>query len=397
MPAFWPENARRKGAAKECVTIESPAMQVPFYDIHAQYTELSAEIDAALHEVVSGGNYVLGPNHKAFEQEIAAYHQVKHAIGVANGTDALRIMMDSVGIGPGDEVITTAFTFVASVETIVQTGAVPVFVEIDPETFNIDPAAIKAAITSRTKAILPIHLFGQLCDMEPIQEVACANNLLILEDAAQAIGCHRNGKYAGNFGVAAGFSFYVTKNLGAMGDAGMIITNSDEIAETCRSIRVHGMGRERYYYDHIGYTSRLDEIQAAFLRVKLRRLESWNARRAELAAIYNEVLAESGLHLPKILDGNNTTWHQYTIRTERRDELQSFLKDRGVASMIYYPVPIHHHKPYRKYAPEAGSLSLTEEVSRQVLNLPIHPHLSDEQVRHAAETIREFQGRLAAV
>lgn len=372
-------------------------MRVPFYDIKAQYDELAPQLDAAVHEVLSTGAYVMGKNHKAIEEEIAALHEMKHGIALNSGTDALRISMDAVGIGPGDEVITTAFTFVASVETIVQTGAKPVFIDIDPRTFMMDPAKIEAAITPRTKAILPIHLFGQMADVDAIDAVACKNNLIVLEDAAQALGCTYKGKPAGHFGVAAGFSFYVTKNLGAAGDAGMIVTNDDGIAERCRSIRVHGMGRERYYYDYLGYTARMDEVQAAVLRVKLTRLGAWNARRAELAAIYEEELKGSDVLLPVISEGNNTTWHQYSILTDRRDALQAFLKERQVDSMVYYPVPIHFHEPYKKFGQGAGSLPVTEDVSNRILNLPIHPHLTDEQVRHAARCVREFADQKAGV
>jgi dTDP-4-amino-4,6-dideoxygalactose transaminase len=298
--------------------------------------------------------------------------------------------MDAAGIGPGDEVITTAFTFVASVETIVQTGATPVFVDIDPATFCIDVEQVQAAITPRTKAILPIHLFGQLVQAERLMEIACAHGLVILEDAAQAFDTRRNGKAAGHFGMGAGFSFYVTKNLGAPGDAGLILTRDPEMAERCRSIRVHGMGRERYYYDHVGYTSRINEMAAAVLRVKLRRLRAWNARRAELARLYLTELEGADVCLPAVDPGNEHTWHQFTIRSGRRDALMAHLKAQEVDSAIYYPVPIHFHAPYRGFGQGEGSLPVTEQVSRECLSLPIHPHLSDAQVRHAAVTIRTF-------
>jgi len=366
-------------------------MRVPFYDIKAQYDQLSADLDRVTHEVLSSGSYAPGKHVKALEEEIAGVHGVKHGIAVNSGTDALRILMDAVGIGAGDEVITTAFTFVASVETIMQTGATPVFVDIESVTQQIDVSKIEAAITPRTKAILPIHLFGQLCPIREIQALCEKHRLILLEDAAQGLHCHHNGAYAGNFGKGAGFSFYVTKNLGAAGDGGMIVTNDDDVAEACRSIRVHGMGRERYYYDHLGYTSRLDEIQGAILRVKLAQVEAWNARRAELAAIYDEVLAGTAAQLPYTMPGNNNTRHQFTILTPKRDELQAHLKANEVDSMIYYPVPIHFHSPYAHLA-ERGSLPVTERVSGSCLSLPIHPHLSDAQVRFAAESIREFLG-----
>lgn len=367
-------------------------MRVSFYNIKAQYDELREPLDRTVHDVISSGNYSLGPNHNAFETEMAALHQTKHAIALNSGTDALRIMMDAIGVGPGDEVISSAFTFVSSAETIVQTGATPVFVDIDPVTYNINATQIESAVTSRTKAILPVHLFGQLADVTQITEIAERHSLHVLEDSAQAVGSTFNGIPTGNFGIAAGFSFYVTKNLGAAGDAGMIVTNDDEVAQRCRSIRVHGMGRERYYYDYVGYTARMDEIQAAVLRVKLTRLAAWNARRAELAAIYSARLRESGLQLPMTRTGNNNTWHQYTIRTPHRNELQTFLKESGVDSMIYYPVPLHHHKPYQRFSPGAGVLKEAERACLEVLNLPIHPHLSNEQVEFVADRVMAFLG-----
>lgn len=363
-------------------------MRVPFLDLKAQYSELSDQIDSTLHEIVSTGAYVLGKHNKGLEEEVAALHGVKHAIAVNSGTDALRIMMQACGIGPGDEIITTAFTFVASVETIVQIGAIPVLVDIDPQTFNIDPQKIEAAITPRTKAIMPVHLFGQLADVDAIGAIASRHGLMVLEDAAQAIGNSHNGVFAGNFGRAAGISFYVTKNLGAAGDGGIILTNDAEVDEASRSYRVHGMGRERYYYDHIGYTSRMAEIQAAFLRIKLTRLNDWNERRSELAAIYDAAL--EGVQKPLTSPGNNNTWHQYTVRSNRRDELQAFLKEREVDSMVYYPVPLHYHEPYKQYGAGKGSLPETERACLEVLSLPIHQHLTDEQVKFVADCVRDF-------
>lgn len=370
-------------------------MRVPFLDIRAQYGDLAAELDAAVLGVLSSGAYVLGPHNKGLEEEIAALHGVKHAIAVNSGTDALRIMLDACGIGPGDEVITTAFTFVASVETIVQVGAVPVFVDIEPHTFAIDPEQVEAAITPKTKAIMPIHLFGQLVDVEAVSRIASKHGLMVLEDAAQAIGSHHNGVFAGNYGRAAGFSFYVTKNLGAAGDGGMILTNDDEVAERSRSLRIHGMGRERYYYDAVGYTSRMAELQAAVLRVKLGRLDAWNARRAEIAERYLREI--EGVVLPITLPGNNHTWHQFTIRTPRRDELQAFLKEREIDSMIYYPVPLHFHEPYRRYGRGEESLPETERAAREVLSLPVHQHMSDEQAAWVAASVREFAATPSAV
>lgn len=374
-------------------------MRVPFYDIKAQYDELAKPMDEAVHQVISSGVYTIsgGKQNGLFEAEYAELHQVKHAIAVHSGTDALRIMLDAAGVGAGDEVITTAFTFVASTETIVQTGAKPVFVDIDPVTYNLDVSTIEAAITPKTKAILPVHLFGQMADVKTLTEIAKKHNLIVIEDSAQAVGCTFEGTPTGNFGVAAGFSFYVTKNLGAAGDGGMIITNDDGIAERCRSMRVHGMGRERYYYDYLGYTARLDEVQAAVLRVKLPRLAAWNARRAEIAEIYLKALQGTGIPVPVTQPGNNNTWHQFSIRSAKRDELQAFLRERQIDSMIYYPVPLHFHEPYRRFGKGEGSLPETERAAREILNLPIHPHMSDEQAHHVGRSIREFVGAPVAV
>lgn len=362
-------------------------MRVPFYDIKAQYDELSQPLDAVVHEVISSGNYVMGGHIRQLEEELAALHRVKHGIALNSGTDALRILLDAAGVGPGDEVVTTAFTFVATVETILQTGATPVFVDVDPDTFDLDPRLLEAAITARTKAIMPIHLFGQMAPMEEIKATADAHGIAIIEDAAQALGCERHGKPAGHFGCGAGLSFYVTKNLGAAGDAGMIITDDDEIAQTSRSLRMHGMAKERYYYEHVGYTSRMDEVQAAILRVKLTRLSAWNMRRSEIASEYLDAFHGLDFKSPVTRDGNNNTWHQFSLITPNRDAMRDHLKELGIDSMIYYPVPLHFHKPYLKYA---KPLPVTERIAREILNLPIHPHLTPEAVQHICRSVQSF-------
>lgn len=364
-------------------------MRVPFLDLPAQYRDVAPLLDPWVSGVLSTGAYVMGQHNQALEAEVAKLHGVQHAVAVNSGTDALRIAMQACDIGPGDEVITTAFTFVASVEAIVQLGAMPVFVDIDPATFCIDPSLIEPAVSPRTKAILPIHLFGQLADVAGLRQVADRYGLMILEDAAQAIESHHKGTYAGGFGRAAGLSFYVTKNLGAAGDGGMILTNDPEVERRSRSLRIHGMGRERYYYDEIGYTSRMAELQAAVLRAKLTRLSAWNARRAEIAGIYAAQMAHPAVTLPTTADGNNHTWHQYTVRCSARDDLQAHLKAREIDSMIYYPVPLHFHDPYRRYTPEQG-LPETERAAREVLSLPVHPHMSDEQATWVAESVQAF-------
>jgi dTDP-4-amino-4,6-dideoxygalactose transaminase len=364
-------------------------VRVPFLDLKAQYAEIRQTLEPVVLEVLAGGSYVLGAQNEALESEVAALHGCKHGVAVNSGTDALRIALQACDIGPGDQVITTAFTFVASLEAILQVGAQPVLVDIEPEGFQIAPERIEAAITERTKAILPIHLFGQLCDMRSLCELAKCNGLTIVEDAAQAIGSHCDGVFAGKFGRAAAISFYVTKNLGAAGDGGMILTDDDEVARRCRSLRVHGMGRERYYYDEVGYTSRMAELQAAVLRVKLPLLARWHERRRELARIYDEELGDSVV-TPITLAGNYHTYHQYTIRCASRPALQQHLREREVDSMIYYPVPLHLHRPYRHLANGPGSLPETERAAEQVLSLPIHQYLSEDQVRWAARCVQEF-------
>lgn len=365
-------------------------MRVPFLDLTAQYNEVKPEIDAAVAEIFATSAYVLGKWNKKLEADIALMHGVKHAIAVNSGTDALRIMMQASGIGPGDEVITTAFTFVATVETIVQIGAVPVFVDIEEDTFNIDPTKIEAAITPKTKAIMPIHLFGQLVNVKEVKRIADKHGLLVMEDAAQAICNHHEGVYAGNWGHAAGLSFYVTKNLGAAGDGGMILTNDDEIARRSISLRIHGMGRERYYYDEIGYTSRMAELQAAVLAIKLQKLEQWNSRRAELAEKFLYGWNGQPIGLPVTIAGNNNTWHQFTVRHPRRDSLMAHLKSREIDSGIYYPVPLHHHEPYRSFTKATTSLPVTEKVSLECLSLPIHQHLTDDQAQFVVSSVSEF-------
>lgn len=365
-------------------------VKVPFTNIPAQYMEVKDKVDQSISEILSTGAYVLGKYGSELEQTIAQRHGVKHGIAVNSGTDALRILIQASGILPGDEIISTAFTFVASIEVMVQVGVKPVFVDIEEEHMCIDPAKIEAAITPRTKAIMPVHLFGQLANMTEIKRIADKHGLMILEDAAQSLYAHHNGQYCCTYGHGGGISFYVTKNLGAIGDGGMILTNDDEVARRSKSLRIHGMGRERYYYDEIGYTSRLAEIQSAPLVHKLARLDDWNARRAEIAGIYQSILAGSKARVPKAAEGNNHTWHQFTILHDDRDGLMAHLKENEVDSAIFYPVPIHLHAPYAEFGHGAGSLPVTESVSKRCLSLPVHQHLSNEQVEFAANLVKNY-------
>jgi len=365
-------------------------MKVPILDLKPAYDELRAELDAAYHRVMESGWLLLGRELEGFEAEYAASVGARCCVGVANGLEAMQLVLMARGIGPGDEVITTAFSFVATIETVVQLGAVPVMVDILEDTFDIDPSLIEAAITPRTKAILPIHLFGQLAAMDEILAIAERHNLLVIEDAAQAVVTQQNGRFAGQFGKCAGISFYVTKNLGAAGDGGMLLTDDDEVARRAKSLRVHGMGRERYYYDEVGYTSRMAELQAAFLHAKFQFLGDWNSRRAEIAAIYQEGLANAPFAIPTIRPGNVSTWHQYTIRHPQRDAVMAHLKENGIDSAIYYPVPLHLHEPYAHYGRGGGSLPKTEKVCQECLSLPVGHHLTDEQAHHVVKTLLAF-------
>lgn len=359
-------------------------------DFAAQYRSLKEDLDAAVLDVLARGTFILGPDVKTLEAEIAIACGVEHGVGVNSGTDALLISLMTLDIGPGDEVITTPFTFFATAETISLTGATPVFVDIDPATFNIAPAAVEDAITPRTRAILPVHLYGQVADMEPLCALADRHGLAIIEDAAQAIGATCCGRAAGSFGQLAAFSFYPTKNLGAAGDGGMIVTNDAALAERARVIRFHGSGGG-YYYGRLGYCSRLDEIQAAVLRVKLRHLADWNNRRRANAALYSELLKEADVITPVEAPDRQHIFHQYTIRSSHRDALKEHLAKNGVDSGVYYPLPLHRQEVYQGLGLPEGSLPASERAAREVLSLPIHPDLTPEDVAWVAGTIRQFQ------
>jgi len=359
---------------------------IPMVDLKTQYAQLKDEIDAGLHEALENCAFVLGPNVQAFEKEAAEYLGVKHAIGVANGTEALHLALLAAGIGEGDEVITSAFTFIATAEAIRYVRAKPVFVDIDPRSFNITPASIAAAITPKTKAIMPVHLFGQPCDMAGIQAVANQYGLKIVEDCAQCFGASINGKQTGSFGQASGTSFFPSKNLGAYGDGGLVMTDSDDIARQIKTLRNHGSD-VRYYHDVIGFNSRLDELQAVVLRVKLKRIEQFNAGRRRAAQLYSELLAGLPLETP-YEDGIGVhVYHQYTLLSDQRDAIMSALQQAQIACAIYYPVPLHQQKVFLDYC--AGvSLPVTESVAARCLSLPMFPELTEEQVREVVAVIR---------
>lgn len=362
---------------------------IPILDLKAQYQSIKNEIDAAVLGVMASGHFVLGPNVKALEAELAEYVGCQYGVGLASGTDALRLSLAALDVGPGDEVITTPFTFVATASTISHAGARPMFVDIDPRTFNIVPAQIEAAITGRTKAIVPVHLYGQPAEMDAIMDVARRHNLYVIEDCAQAIGATDDGRHIGSFGDVACFSFYPTKNLGAYGDGGMVTTNNPELAERIEVLRQQG-SKTRYYHDVLGFNSRLDEMQAALLRVKLRHLDTWQAKRRRVAARYDELLGNLDVEIPFIRPGVTHVYHQYTIRVPRRDDLHQFLKDRDIGTMIYYPLPLHLQQLYHDLGYAEDSLPVSEQAAREVISLPIYPELAEEQIRIVAEAIGEF-------
>lgn len=363
---------------------------VPFLDMKAQYVELKEEFDQAYRRVMDSGWYILSDEVRAFEQEFAERLGVKHCVGVGNGLEALQLIFMAYGIGAGDEVIVPANTYIASWLSVSYVGAIPVPVEPDPETHNLDPARIAGAITKRTKAIMPVHLYGQPAEMVEIWKLAEQHGLRIVEDSAQAHGVKYRDKTAGNLGTAAAFSFYPTKNLGAFGDAGAVTTNDDELADKVRVLRNYG-SRKKYYNEVKGHNSRLDPLQAAFLRVKLKYLNEWNARRQQLAHYYLEHLnGLPGLGVPKSAPGAEHGWHIFVVTHDRRDALKSYLEEGGVETLIHYPIPPHLSDAYADLGYKAGDFPLTEKLAGSVLSLPIGPHVKREQADFVIERIREF-------
>ncbi|MDD2696655.1 MAG: DegT/DnrJ/EryC1/StrS family aminotransferase [Candidatus Pacebacteria bacterium] len=361
-----------------------------FLDLTAQYKSIKGEIDETIKRVLENTVFIGGKEVEEFEKEIARFCDVKYAIGLNSGTDALFLSLKAIGVGPGDEVITTPFTFIATAGVIANCGAKPIFVDINPKTFNIDPSKIEEKITERTKAILPVHLFGQMADMDEIMEIARKHNLFVVEDAAQAIGAEYKGKKAGTIGDLGCFSFFPSKNLGAYGDGGMVVTNSDELAEKIRLLKNHGSSpKEKYLNLIIGTNSRLDALQAAILRVKLKYLSKWSKERAEKASYYNEELKKVGdIVTPIISSDRNHIFHQYTIRSKSRDELQKYLKEKEIPTMIYYPLPLHLQPAFKDLAYKEGDFPEAEKVSKEVLSLPIYPEISQEIQKLIIEEIK---------
>ena len=364
-------------------------MKVPFLDIRASYLEIKDELDAAYHRVMESGWYVLGDEVEAFEQEFAAYCGVRHCIGVGNGLDALHLILRAMGIGAGDEVIVPANTFIATWLAVSYAGATPVPVEPDEKTFTIDANRIEAAITIRTKAILPVHLYGQPAAMEPINAIAAQYGLKVIEDAAQAHGARYKERRTGSFGDAAGFSFYPGKNMGAFGDGGAVTTNDDALADKIRVLRNYG-SLVKYHHEVKGLNSRLDELQAAFLRVKLKKLDEWNIRRQKLAEIYFRGLPDvHDIVLPFVPAGAEPAWHLFVVRVKNRQSLQNYLKSEGIGSMVHYPIQPQSQGAYSDL-PVSANLSITEAMQHEVLSLPLYPQITSSKIRHVCKIITYY-------
>jgi len=368
-------------------------MNVPMVDLRAQYLRIQAEIDAATARVVASTHFIGGEECRLFEQEFAAFCGAGHAVGVANGTDALTIALRAYGVGPGDEVVTVANTFIATGEAILLNGARPVFVDVDEASFTMDPGALEGAITPRTKLILPVHLYGHPANMEAILAVAAHHRLPVLEDAAQAHAAEVSGRRAGSLGHAACFSFYPGKNLGAYGDAGAITTNDAEFAARVRQIANHGGGTTKYDNVVVGTNSRLDALQAAVLRAKLPHLERWTAERLERALAYTRLLeGTAGLVLPREQAWGRSAWHLYTLRATNREGLQAHLTARGIATAVHYPRPIHLQPAMAAAGGKTGDLPVSERLSREVIQIPLYPELPLESLERIAQEIRAFCG-----
>ena len=367
----------------------NPAVKVPFGDLARQYRSIAGEIDAAVNRVLGRGWFVLGQEVESFEREFATYIGVRHAVGVGSGTEAIHLALIAAGVSPGDEVITAANTCVPTVSAISFAGAATVLVDVDHDSFNLDPAKLESAITPRTRAILPVHLYGQAADLDAILEIGRRRQIPVIEDVAQGHGATYREKKLGAFGLASAFSFYPSKNLGAYGDGGAVVTNDDDVATRLRQLRNYGEER-RYFHTTKGFNSRLDEIQAAVLRVKLDYLEDWNTRRREIAGLYDRGIVNPLILKPARMDYGTHNYHLYVIRTERRDELRRHLASLGIGSLIHYPVPIHLQKAYSELGKARGSFPIAERCSDQVLSLPIFPELSDQEVLEAADAVNSF-------
>ncbi len=368
-------------------------MNVPLLDLKTQYARIQPEIMKAIEEVCAQQSFILGAHVEELEETLANFLGTKHAVGVASGSDALLLSLMELDLQPSDEVITVPFTFFASTGVISRLQARPVFVDVRPGTFNLDPTQLAEKITPRTKAILPVHLFGQCADMEAINEVANEHGIPVIEDACQAIGAVRNGTKAGAFGRTGCFSFFPSKNLGAFGDGGLISTDDSKVAERLRLMRVHG-SRSEYHHHLIGMNSRLDALQAAILHVKFQHLADWTTKRQKNAESYRQFFHEHGLDdrvtLPVVASGNTHVYNQFTIKTPKRDTLSAYLTEKGIGNRIYYPVPLHLQECYETLGYHKGDFPVAEQAAQEVLSLPIYPELTTEQITYVVETIKQF-------
>lgn len=392
-------------------------MNIPLIDLKAQYESLADELNKVTLDVLSSANYILGKNVIEFEKEFAEYIGVKHAISVGNGTDALVLTLKAMGIGEGDEVITTPFTFFATAESISAVGATPVFVDVRKDTFNIDTSKIEDKITEKTKAIMPVHIFGQAADMDEINEIAKKHNLLVIEDACQAIGGKYKDRNIGSLGDMACFSFFPTKNLGCAGDGGMIVTDNDDLAVIARALRTHGSGENgqkafnllnnieeevqsskevndtvynplKYYNYLIGYNTRLDAIQAAILKVKIKEIDKWNTKRREIVEQYNNSFEDLDLVTPVCDENNEHVYHMYILQSEDREKILTKLKQKGVATGVYYPVPLHLQKVYKDLGYKEGDMPVSEYLSHRTFAIPVYPELNDDQIKYIIDSVR---------
>lgn len=368
----------------------APRAPIPMLDLVAQLESIQQELRAAMDDVLRSGKFILGPQVEAFEHEMAAACGVRHAVGVASGSDALLLALRAAGVGAGDDVIVPAFSYIATADVVCLLGATPVFCDVLADTLNLDPAQIESRITARTKAIVPVHLFGQPADMDRILPLARAARLAVIEDAAQAVGATCGSRPAGSMGEFGCLSFYPTKNLGAFGDGGMVLTSSPDAAARLRSLRGHGAVAHKYISEELGWNSRLDELQAAILRVKLRHLKDWTAARQAHAAHYDKLLrAVPGLTLPRVAPGSTHVYHQYTIRVADRERVQKHLAAQSIASTVYYPVPLHLQPVFANLGYQPGSMPRAERAALEVLSLPMYPELTPQQIERVAAAVAE--------
>ncbi len=367
-------------------------MQVPLLDLKAQYAEIKQDIDDAVRRVMESARFIGGPEVSSLEEEVARYSQSPHAIACASGTDALLLSLRALGVGPGDEVVTTAYSFFASAGTIVNAGGTPVFVDIDPKSYNLDAHRLEAAITPKTKAVIAVHLYGQCCDLTAVKAVCDKHQIWLIEDAAQAIGAEWEGRRAGSVGDFGCFSFFPSKNLGGAGDGGMMTAKSADMADKLRLLREHG-ARPKYYHSIVGTNSRLDALQAAILRVKLRHLDRWSEARAKNADLYDKLFEGARLGRPYRDPRARHIFNQYVIRSPKREELKAFLGERGIGTEVYYPVPLHLQQCFASLGYREGSMPHSEAAANETLALPIYPELGEERIRYVAQTVREFTDR----